>query len=327
MPSPTRWTGVRPVRYYREILAVLEHIATSPTDLEQIRRTLAQERENREKARLNVLLTRHSIKSSLRARPEFLTKAEQVLRFLKTVDLVDKKVRQITLTEEGRKLVELSHSNELAAQAYFLNQVLNSTYTTYLKFLLELAEKRLSIPISQSARGRESAQFLASRGFPLDSWSFYVLRDFFYDLSLLNYVYTESEERIFPLYSLIADAGRFTLNVKTPLGILWYWPKVSPTEFVDELTSSYLKLSGSWSRILDLVHLREEMSEEFHIPELQFNILLQEVLTNPSDFIIALSFGSLRLKPRKGYATKVMTLPKHQSGQPYTLIRIEPRVR
>lgn len=326
MPKNDKWKGVRPVRFRKEVFELVKMLALKPTSMEEIRSFLIKMRSEREALRIKPLLLQRSTKNKLRKRPVFLTKAEQVVRVLKRISLIKQNNELIVLTERGIELARQLVVDELVGQTLFLQILLNSPYTTYWKFLNKLVEKSITIPSDKSKRSKEVlSNFLTSIGFPLDSWSFYILRDFFYDFDLVNYLVTAETEEVFPLYNLGPKSQGFSQKVMTPNSELWYWRNIKPMEFASKLSKVYLKLAGSWNRIIDLVKLREIFSREYLVSERQFNMLLKEAMSTPLPFNIIPSVGNIRPKGRAGYLTKVITLPFHSGGLPYTLLRLEPQ--
>ena len=324
MSSESRWEGVRPLRYREEVFRVLKSLAKEDLSLEDLRLILLQEREAREGLRLRPLLIRRTIQNKSRSRAEFLTKAEQIVRVFVRLGLARRSGDMIQATPAASRIAKMIDQDELVGQTSFLETLLNSPYTTYAKFLKALSVRKLSIPSSFTERDKVLSDFLRSEGFPMDSWSFFIIRDLFYDFDLLNYTLDQESERLFPLFNIGANDGMFSQSLLIGSHRLNYWRAMSVSSFVSCLVENYMTLAGGWNRIVDLVRLREKVSEDGKLSERQFNILLMASVEHPSEgYQIIPSVGRLRPKRRSGYLTKALTLPKHSNGQPYTLIRIE----
>lgn len=270
------------------------------------------------------MLVRRTIRNKSRSRAEFLTKAEQFVRVFMRIGLARQSGDMIQATPTASKIAKMIEQDELSAQSSFLETLLNSPYTTYVNFLNALSVHKLSIPSSFTERDKALSGFLRSEGFPMDSWSFFIIRDLFYDFDLVNYAIDQEFERLFPLFKIDGSDGTFSQSLLAGSNRLNYWRAMSVSSFVSCLVKNYMTLAEGWNRIVDLVRLRERVSEDGKISERQFNILLMKSIENPSEgYQIIPSVGRLRPKIRSGYLTKALTLPKHSNGQPYTLIRIE----
>jgi len=323
------WKGVRPVRFKEEIYGFLQLVVgrNEGVPVEEIRNHMLKLRLERENRRLKALQKSISLANSKRKRPELLTKVEQMIRVLRKTGLILKDGAVIRPTPSCRELISIKKRDEIGADAFFLERLLNSSFGTYWLFLRRLFESdQVLIPASFSERNKKLANHLASEGFPLDVWSFFILRDLFYDFALLNYVIDESFQKIFPLYDIepeISESShRYEYKIRGPDAYLCFWPKVSK-DFVKQIVDVYLSLTDNkWNRMVDLITLREKYSNKYCVPEQQFDILLQRALKEESQYKMFLSVGYIDFSSRSTYITKALSLPHNEFGLPYSMMRI-----
>lgn len=322
------WTGVRPVRFREEIFESLELIVNSKegVSIEELRNHMLKLRLEREDRRLRALQKSISLKNSKRKKPELLTKVEQMIRVFRKTKMVIEDGKILRSTPTCRRLISIKQQDEIGADAFFLECLVNSSFGTYWLFLRQLLKNRhISIPSSLSERDEKLRRYITDEGFLLDSWSFFILRDLFYDFSLVNYVINESFQKIFPLYVIeekVSEPSSYEYKIRGPDAYLSFWPR-SPKNFVERLVQVYLSLTDNkWNRIIDLVILREKYSEKFTAPERQFDALLQQVLKKETNYRIVLSVGHIQFNSRSTYITKALSLPYSNFGLPYSMIRI-----
>lgn len=321
------WTGVRPVRFREEIFGVLEFIVSHGSVLtEEIREFALDLRFKRENRRLKAAQKAISLESKIRKRPKLLTKVEQMMRVFRRTGLIEKKGNTIRSTNKGERLISNRQHDEVGGDALFLEFLLNSPYETYWLFLKRLGRKKeIRIKSLHSKRNAELRVHIKEAGFPLDVWSFFILRDFFHDFSLLNYTIDESFQVIFPVYEIFSSVPKpssFEYHIRGPDGYLGFWPKPLQ-DFSERLIKVYLSLTDNkWNRMVELVMLREKFSYEFAIPERQFDILLQKAIKEERKFKMIPSVGHIKYPARSTYIAKALTLPCNKFGLPYSLIRI-----
>lgn len=322
------WTGVRPVRFRDEIFGTLNLMVSrnEGVSIEEIRDYVLRLRLDKEDRREKAVQKSISLETSKRKRPKLLTKVEQMIRIFRKTGMIIKDGETIRSTANSRKLISIRQQDEIAADAYFLESLVNSSFRTYWLFLRQLFKcKQISIPSSLSKRDKKLRNHISSVGFPLDVWSFFILRDLFYDFSLLNYIIDDSFHKIFPLYSIEQEKSEsppYAYTIRGPDAYLNFWPK-PPKDFVKEFVDIYLSLTDNkWNRMIDLVVLRERYSYKFVVPERQFDILLQETLKQETRYKIVLSVGHIAYEPGSTYITKALALPYNKFGLPYSLIRI-----
>jgi len=321
------WKGVRPLRFREEIFDVLEMMARKDmgTSIEEITNDLLRLRLAREDRRLKALQKSVSLENTRRKKPKMLTKAEQMIRVFRRTALITKEDGLFWLTPAGRQLIIVKQRDEIGADALFIKHLVNSPFHAYWLFLKQLFKHgELSIPSSFSERDNRLRDYILSQGFLLDMWSFFILRDLFYDFSLLNYIIDTVSQKIFPLYAIEHEmpSHSYQYTIKGPDAILSFWPKM-PEDFLENIAKVYLYITGNkWNRMVDFMTLREKYSERFLTPERQFDILLNQAMDQKSRYDIVLSVGQLDIGTRSSYITKALSLPCNKFGLPYTLIRI-----
>lgn len=319
------WNAVRPVRSSEEILDVLSFITKKKcSTIEDIRISLMETRENREEMRLRGLRIRKPTKDKRREKPDFLTKAVQILRVLRRANLVTKSDDIITPTELANEIIDKNKNKKsLEARTMILKALLNSKFEAYHLFIKKLAEKPVVVPNELSKRNMDLAAFLNKQGFHLNSWSFYILRDFFYNFGLLNFIKEKNGEIIYSTCSYDISDEKYLQAIPTPSGVIYYWLDMSMNEFIQKLTETYMIMSdGKWGRIVDLVEMREKFSKKNKVSEIQFNELIARASKESVSIRVTLSVGILRLQQRKNYLIKVVNLPKNDVGIPFTLVRV-----
>lgn len=323
------WTGVRPVRFREEIFGAIELIAGKKgVSIEELTNFLLNLRLKRENRRLLATQRYVTLENKRRKREEkLLTKVEQMIRVLRRTGLVVKENQKIYATAQSRKLISIKKNDEVRADAFFIELLLNSPFHTYWLFLKRLSEKKkILIPSSLSKRDEKLREYITSQGFPLDVWSFFIIRDLFHDFSLINYTMDASWQTIFPLYGIYVDKPKqnpYKYKVDGPDATLWFWSKMS-TDFVGKFVKTYLSMTDNrLNRIAKYITLREKFSLQYSVPERQFDILLQKTLQQKSKFRIVLSVGHIYFTKKSTYATKALSLPYNKSGLPYSLVRIE----
>jgi len=322
------WKGVRPVRFREEIFGVIDRIVSSGEGLsiEEFRNHILKLRLEREDRRLRALQRSVSLENHRRKRPKLLTKVEQMIRVLWKTGMIVKDDEIIRSTTNSRKLISIKQQDEIGADAFFLECLVNSSFRTYWLFLRQLFKRgQISIPSSLSKRDARLRTYIISEGFPLDLWSFFILRDLFYDFSLLNYIIDESFQNIFALYTIEDEIefSSYKYKIKGPDAHLNFWPLKTPNDFVKELVDVYLSLTDNkWNRMIDLITLRERYSHEYAVPERLFDILIQQVSKQENRYKIVLSVGQIDISRRSTYITKALSLPCNKFGLPYSLIRI-----
>jgi hypothetical protein len=322
------WTGVRPVRFREEIYGALGLIASRNEGLkiEELRNYMLKLRLEREDRRLKALQKSITLENRKRRKPKLLTKVEQMIRVFRKTNMIIKDGEVLRSTENSRKLVSMKQQDEIAADSFFLECLVNSRFTTYWLFLKQLFKcRQIVIPSSIPERDKKLREHVNSKGFPLDPWSFFILRDLFYEFSLLNYVIDETSQVIFPLYTIekeMFESHVFECRVRGPDAYLYFWPK-APEDFVTGLVDVYLSLSDNkWNRMIDLIMLRERYSYRFTVPERQFDIMLQQALKQETRYRIVPSVGHVDIGSRSTYITKALSLPYNRFGLPYTMMRI-----
>jgi len=321
------WTGVRPVRFREEIFGVLEFIVSHRSvSIEEIRKYAMDLRLKREDRRLKASQKAISLENKTRKKPKLLTKVEQMMRVYRRTGLIEKRGNIIHPTEKSEGLILKRELDEIGGDALFLEYLLNSPYESYWLYLKQLRRKgEIRITSSYSKRNAKLRAYINKSGFFLDIWSFFILRDFFHDFSLLNYMIDESSQVVFPLYeisSVFPEHSLFEYHIKGPDGNLGFWPK-PPKDFSEKLVKVYLSLTDNkWNRMVEVVILREKFSYEFATPEHQFDVLLLKAIREEKRFKIVPSVGYIKYPARSTYITKALSLPCNKFGLPYSLIRI-----
>ena len=244
------WSGVRPVRFSEEIFAVLTKVVEQKKiSIISIKEILEDCREKREKRRLRGIRSKQSTKDSSRKKEKFLTKAEQFVRVLRRIELIKTTGDVIEPCGDSEKIVDfLKDGKNLEAKTCFLEVLLNSKFESYVLFLKRLTKSPIFIPKQFSKRDKTSSEYLSKIGVFLDSWSFYIIRDLFYDFGLLNYIVDKEGEKIFAVCEFDGKK-QYTQKIKTPLGILHYWRKITLQQFMDQISKVYLSLTeNNWDR-------------------------------------------------------------------------------
>lgn len=325
--SDLYWKSVRPVRFRSQIFGALECIKMEgKVSMSELAKHSLSLRNSMEEKRLQALGRRKSIGPGTKDlhRQPYLTETEQLIRVLRSTGFVRVDKTLISGTELAQELLAKKSRDELDADAFFLERLFDSRFLTYWLFLKQLfISGKAVIPKAFSKRDRNLREYLETQGFPLSVWTFYIIRDLFYDFGLLNYVIENFEERIFPLYSLDRqDENKYAYKIRSANGLLYYWKKVTMEQFEKAVAQSYLEIVGRWDKIADMVELRERVSERLEISERQFNLQLENAVRHPAKVKMYPSVGALSSEKRKGYMTKVLSLPTSERGYPLTLIRI-----
>ena len=324
------WKSVRPVRFRSQIFGVLAYIVERDhVTIPELAGCALELRNQREDKRLQALRRKKPIGPRTKDphRQRYLTVTEQLIRVLRSTNFIVVKNNIVLGTELARELIAKNQKDELSADKLFLERLFNSRFSSYWLYLKQLFKSReLFIPREFSKRDSTSREYLRTKGFPLTVWSFFILRDLFYEFSLLNYIVEESGERIFPLYTLDSgDKESYNVRVKYPEGYIYYWKKIKMDEFENVLIQVYHKITSGWDRMGSLIELREKVSEELGISERQFNIFFEKALNEAVRIKIYPSIGALSSERRRGYMTKVISLPISSRGYPFTLVRISRR--
>lgn len=320
------WSSVRPIRFRKQIFdALLFLVQKGQVNISELADEMLDLRRRRDGARL--LSTRKRIALGERTKggkQPYLTLTEQFVRILRAVSLITVDKDIVAITPSARELINSYLQDELKADKIFLERLLNSRYPTYLLYLKQLLKsKRIFIPSVYSKRDSKLRSFIETLGFPTTVWSFYILRDFFYEFALLNYSIDEKGEEIFPLYSMDAKEKReYEFEIGTDEGCIYYWKRVNIDKFEKKLTEAYLEITKDWNVMTELVKLREMVSKSMLISERQFDHLLAETISSKHGAQIHLSIGVMRQFGKKGYLTKVESLPTSKEGYPFTLIRL-----
>ena len=323
-----RWKGVRPVRFREDVYGLLDLVAREGKGItvEELRTCALRMRLEREDRRIKALQKSISLESKKRKKPSLLTKVEQILRVFRKTNMITTEDGLIRPTQNTKKLLALLKQDGISADAFFLECLVNSDFTTYWLYLKQLFKsKQITIPSSISERDKRLRDFIYSQSFPLDAWSFFIIRDLFYDFSLLNYTIDQNDQLIFSLYSIKNEnvaLPSFKYRFKGPDGYLHFWPS-EPKDFVKLLVKVYLSLTENrWNRMIDLIVLREKCSCQVGMPERQFDKLLQQAVKQEGSYKIVLSVGMTDIFSRTTYITKALTLPYNRFGLPYSMIRI-----
>jgi len=276
------WTSVRPIRFRKQIFdALLFLVQKGQVNISELADQMLDLRRRRDGARL--LSTRKRIalgRRTKRGKQPYLTLTEQFVRILRATSLITVNKEIIAVTLPARELVNEYRRDELKADRIFLERLLNSRYRTYLLYLKQLFKsKKIFIPRIYSKRGHNLKSYIKTIGFPTTVWSFYILRDFFYEFALLNYAIDEKGEEIFPLYTMDAEEKKeYEVEIRTSEEHVYYWKRVSLDKFKTRLAETYFKIAGNWDAIIELIKLREMVSKSMLISERQFDHLLSETM-------------------------------------------------
>lgn len=320
-----RWASVRPVRSRAQIFAAVGFLSSSGgVRIEELAKRLAAQRISDEENRLHSLGV-----SNLRLRraakgEAYLTYTNQMVRLLKFAGLVTVRHRLISPTEDCFIIREKMETDPTKADEMFLQKTVNSRFKSYWRYLLALFDLgELRIPRRFSKRDENFSKFVASIGIKLNAVSFYSLRDFFYDFGLLNYFIDDEEERIVPLYSIAnSQNNSYQAFFRSPTGWVSYRRRLGDHEFRQALAETYYGLTRGTNRIVELIELREKVSQRCLISERQFNELFSRAISTPEELSIKPSIGDLTFRSRTGMKTKVLSLPRSPRNYPYTLVRI-----
>jgi len=324
------WKSVRPVRFRSQILGALAYIAEKKqVSISELAKYALELRNQREEKRLQALRRIKSIGPRTKdlQRQPYLTLTEQLVRVFRATGFISVKKNVVHSTELTQELVDKNRTNSLDADKLFLERLINSRFPTYWLYLKQLFKsKKVVIPSTLSKRDTKLRSYLRTQGFPLTVWSFFVLRDLFYEFALLNYVIEEQEERIFALYTLnMMEKENYATKIKSPEGYVYYWKEIEFNEFERALIRAYHDTAGGWDRMASLIELREKVSEKLCISERQFDRLFETAVTNSTKVKVYPSIGVLSPEIRRGYMTKVLSLPTSDRGYPFTLVRISRR--
>ena len=284
-----KWVGVRPVRFREDIYGLVELAVEKKEGVttEEMRVRAIEIRTARENRRIKSMQKSVALTNKNRKKELLLTKVEQIIRVLRKTGLIEKKNKQFLGTQDAETLISIKQKDEIAADAFFIERLLNSDFKTYWLFLKALNGKKIEIPASKTVRNSDFSDFIRSQGFLLDAWSFYVIRDLFYDFSLVNYVIDSKKQRVFPLYAISDEdlSKSYKYVIQGPDNQVYFWP-IDDSRFIENLVSIYLEYSNNkWNRMADLIKLRENYSMKYCIPERQFDILFKIYSVKKRDII------------------------------------------
>jgi hypothetical protein len=324
------WSGVRPVRFHEEIFGLLDFAGSriEGVTMEELRIKAISIRMEREKRRQKAVQKAITMKNRKRKKDLLLTKVEQIVRVLKKTGVIYEKGKLLAVTDEGRKLLNLRIVDEIGAGSLFIEKLVNSDYKAYWLFLRKLLVcDVLEIPKVNSFRNNEFRKFINSKGFFLDVWSFFIIRDLLYDFSLANYIDDNNNQLIFPLYEIQEEPAEISIkykySIKGPDANLVFWPNVNEKIFVEQLAKLYLSFcDNKYNRMMDLIKLREAYSYQYKTPERQFDLLLERAIKEETYYKIILSVGRIDLSSRTTSISKALSLPYNKQGLPYSYVRI-----
>lgn len=327
MTTARHWKSVRPVRFRSHIFGVLEYVeAKGNVSVSDLAKHALDLRNQREEKRLQTLGITRAIGPGTKDmnKQPYLTETEQLLRVLRSTGFITIQDKVVSSTALALQLLDKKKKCELDADIFFLDRLLSSRFVTYWLYIKQLYEsKGVVIPKRFAKRDTNLHDYLQEQGFPLSVWSFFSIRDLFYDFALVNYIIDDEKEKVFPLYTLDRDgASRYAAALRSPEGHIYYWKKIDIDEFEEALTKIYLQLEGGWDRMADFIELREKVSEYLSVSERQFNSLFTDVMAHPTKVRIYPSIGDLTMKKRRSYMTKFVSLPVSERGYPFTLVRI-----
>jgi hypothetical protein len=322
-PESFWWGSVRKVRFASQLMRLIKYAVEndgrifSENDIESI---IEEDRANREAIRLKITQTgwRRALRH-FRAQVSYKSLVKDTIAFAKGVGIFSLREERIFCSPQTKELYSRQRVSQTEYEKGIITLLLNSKYKAYRLFLTHLQDNKghFYIPLNYRSRSKSSGlrSFLKSNGFLTDVASFYTIRDLLYDLGLINWrINSESDsEHIFLTCKIVSsDAVELIYENKVRLedeSMLIYNKRLQSLEFEDTVSRNYLSLSQQqWGVIVDLLELRERVTEEICISDHQFNKLIVG-LEAGTTVTAELSQGTISFKPSSGLLIKALNCP------------------
>jgi hypothetical protein len=327
------WTSVRKVRYRSQFLAIVKFAVENdgkPFDEEKLRALLVEDRIEKEEARLRGSQHQRLQIPSLRNQLGALTK--DFVSFGKALRLFDIEDDKIVASQLSRQIWK--NSADGGADEEIIRVVLNSTYDSYRKLLLRLdalgGEIRLPADSGQRDRNSELSKILLEKGIDVDTASFFTLRDFMYDLGLVNWYFDakQREEVIYLTCRFWPSKGvRFRKKVMVDKEILRYDREMGLSAFENALKERYLLLTrGKWGVWVDTLEFRDQVAFTLKISDRSFDASVEALVEHGGRALkVDPSQGYNVTRVNYGYSIKSLSLPRTKKGALIRYVSIQPK--
>jgi len=332
-----RWGSVRKVRFESQLMWLIKYAVENDGNIfseNDIQSIIEKDRANREAIRLKI--TQTGWRRALRhfgAQISYKSLVKDTIAFAKGVGIFTISKGRVSCPLRIKELYSHQKFSQKEYESGIISLLLNSKYRAYSLFLRRLQDTNghFYIPLAFKNRSRISGlpEFLKSNGFLTDVASFYTIRDLLYDLGLINWRISSENccEHIFltcqivPSVSVASDNYEDRINLDDGLTLL-YNKKLNTLEFEEVLSRNYLSLSRQqWGVIVDLLELREKVTEEICISDKQFNKIILQTMVGKT-ITAELSQGTISFKPSSGLLIKALNCPVIGDGIYATYIRV-----
>lgn len=336
-----RWGSVRKVRFKSQLMDLINYAVEndgrifSKNDIQSI---IEKDRANREAIRLKITQTgwRRALQH-FGAQISYKSLVKDTIAFAKGVGIFIVKKGKIFCTSRIKELYSRQKISQKEYEKGIIALLLNSKYKAYSLFLkhLQKINGHFHIPLNFKSRSKSSGlpAFLKNNGFLTDVASFYTIRDLFYDFGLINWRINSKGgfEHIFLTCQIVSSDLAITTNYEDKVklndgSVLIYNKKLCNLEFEKVVSRNYLSLSKQrWGVIVDLLELRERVTEEICISDDQFNKLIVKMI-NGKNVKAELSQGTISFKPSSGLLIKALNCPVIGEGIYATYIRLYKKI-
>ena len=331
------WGSVRKVRFVSQLTKLINYAVENDGRIfseDDIKSIIEEDRANRETIRLKITQT-----GWLRALRHFGSQvsykslAKDTIAFSKGIGIFDLRKGRISCPSRIKELHSLQKISQTEYESGIISLLLNSKYKAYTLFLKHLQDinGHFYIPRTFKNRSKSSGlhEFLKNNGFLTDVASFYTIRDLLYDLGLINWrINPESVfEHIYLTCQIVssdvAEPVDYENKVELENGfMLFYNKKLDNLEFEEVVSRNYLSLSKEcWGVIVDLLELREKVTEEICISDNQFNKMVLK-MKDGETVTAELSQGTISFRPSSGLLIKALNCPVIGDGIYATYIRL-----
>jgi hypothetical protein len=343
MQQPTdepAWGSVRKVRFKSQIYGLIKYAAeNSGRELSRsdIRKITEEDRGKREYVRL--LISQTGQRRALRTMGDKWAKTyeksvEDTIAFSKGIGVFDLEDNIVICPPRIKCLYGQFEESPDRVETETLRMLLESKYKAYMRFLVRLQglEGDFYIPPEFRRRTKESqlSHHLSKNGFRTDIASFYTLRDLFYEFRLLNWRIRQEngEEHIYLTCQVAPEKvtmkPRYNHSIALNDFTIYFDKSVTGDEFQETLSKHYSDISGGyWGSIVNLLELRDRVSEQLRISDQQFNDTIVNLWKERTGAIsIELSQGVVPYKKWSGLLMKGLSAPMIGDGIYATYIRI-----
>lgn len=327
LSNEVAWGSVRKVRFKPQIQMLIKYAVEMEShrfSKEDIRRIIEEDRIRRESIRLQVTQTgwRRALRQiGDRAGVAYKRSAEDTIAFAKGIGVFEIQDDLVVCPPRIKELYDCLKMEPEKCESELLALVLGSKYKAYVSFVINLQKLggHFYIPPEFRRRTRISgfSKYLHENGFFTDIASFYTIRDFLYDFGLINWrIYPENAREHIFLTSQLVTTGtttetQYARTVNLGEHSVLYERWVTENEFEDSISKHYLSLSEDrWGVIVELLELRDKVSEELCISDYQFNKLVLDMWKRKRAYLsVELSQGTVSLRVARGLLIKALNAP------------------